>query len=38
VGSIGPLEVLILLLWIVLLFAIVYGAVRLGLRMSRRRG
>jgi hypothetical protein len=37
-GSIGPLEVLILLIWIAILFAVVYGAVRLALRVSRRQG
>ena len=36
-GAMGPLEVLILLFWIAVLFAIVYGAVRLALRVSRPR-
>ena len=35
-GSIGPIEVLILLFWVALLFGVVYGAVRLALRVSRR--
>jgi hypothetical protein len=37
-GSIGPQEVLILMIWVALLFAIVYGAVRLAQRVSRRKG
>jgi hypothetical protein len=35
-GSIGPMEVLILLIWIAVLFGVVYGAARLALRLSRR--